>query len=251
MFKYKLTIEYDGSSFQGWQIQPEGFGVTVQGELKRALFKFTGEDYLPVAAGRTDAGVHARGMVAHIALNRDWRTDKIRDAYNAWLRPHAISILKVERVSDEFDARFTCLKRHYTYKIINRRAPLALDKGLAWWIPRDLNVEKMQQAATHLLGHHDFSTFRASECQAKTPMRTLAHLEVVREGEHIFIHTNARSYLHHMVRSISGSLMEVGIGAREPIWMQDILKAADRTQCGEVAPACGLYFMGADYESAP
>lgn len=246
MQKYKLTIEYDGTPFFGWQVQDDG--LTVQGELIAAIFRITGEQVMPRAAGRTDTGVHARGQVVHIEIekpfNPAWR---LQEALNAQLRPHPISVLSIEVVPDEFDARMSCLKRAYEYRIINRRAPLTLEKNRAWQIGPRLNIEAMQAGAQYLLGQHDFTTFRATQCQAQSPMRTLDTLTVRREGEHVIVTTEARAFLHSQVRSMVGSLVNVGLGKWEPQKMQRILKERDRTLCGQLAPPCGLYFMRADY----
>ena len=245
MARYKLIIEYDGAPFRGWQIQADQ--VSVQGALTAAVERLTGEKVLVQGAGRTDAGVHARGQVAHVDLAREWPTDTVRDALNAHLRPDPVAVLSAERVGDDFNARMSAVKRHYLYRIINRRADLTLDAGHAWRIPRPLDVDAMHEAAQRLVGKHDFTTFRSTECQAKSPLKTLDELNVVRDGEHVHVITSARSFLHNQVRSMVGSLAAVGDGK----WTADDLSAAlaarDRAACGQVAPPDGLYLMKVDY----
>lgn len=245
MPRYKLIIEYDGAPFCGWQIQADQ--VTVQGALTAAVEALTGEQVLVQGAGRTDAGVHARGQVAHVDLSREWRTDTVRDALNAHLRPQPVAVLAAERVGDDFNARMSAVKRHYLYRIINRRADLTLEAGHAWRVPKPLDTARMHEAAQRLVGKHDFTTFRSTECQAKSPVKTLDQLDVVRNGEHVHVVTSARSFLHNQVRSMVGSLVHIGDGK----WTADDLSAAlaarDRTACGQVAPPDGLYLMKVDY----
>ena len=245
MPRYKITIEYDGTPFSGWQIQANG--PSVQAELARAIEGLTGERIIPRGAGRTDAGVHARGQVAHFDLERDFAPGTVRDALNFHLRPSPIAILDCEIVDESFDARFSAKTRRYLYRICNRRAPLALDRNRAWQVHPLLNAGAMQEAAQFLLGRHDFTTFRAAQCQAKSALRTLSSLEVGRDGETITITTSARSFLHHQVRSIAGSLKLVGEGKWRPEDVRQALDQRDRAACGPVAPACGLYFMKVDY----
>lgn len=245
MPRYKLTIEYDGTPFAGWQIQA---GLpTVQGVLAEALQRFCGEPVAVSGAGRTDAGVHATGQVAHVDLSRAWRTDTVRDALTAQLRPHPVAVLKAEAVEDGFDARFSATRRHYLYRIVNRRPDLALERDRAWRVPRPLDAGAMNAAAQRLLGRHDFSTFRAAECQAASPVKTLDQLDVSRDGDAISIVTSARSFLHHQVRSMVGSLLRVGEGRWSADDLEAALKAADRTRCGPMAPACGLYLAAVSY----
>jgi tRNA pseudouridine38-40 synthase len=244
--RYKLIVEYDGRAFAGWQIQAEQ--TTVQGVLTAAVAAFAGESTLVQGAGRTDAGVHARGQVAHIDLAREWNTDTVRDAVNAHLRPHAVAVLAAERVEEDFNARMSAVKRHYLYRIVNRRADLALDAGHAWRVARPLDVTAMQAAAQRLVGKHDFTTFRAAECQAKSPVKTLDRLDVLRDGEDVHVLAAARSFLHHQVRSIVGSLVLVGEGKWSAPDLEAALHARDRTACGPVAPPDGLYLMRVDYE---
>jgi len=243
--RYKLTIEYDGAPFCGWQIQADQ--VTVQGVLTAAVTALTGDTVLVQGAGRTDAGVHARGQVAHADLARDWPTDTVRDALNAHLRPHPVAVLSAERVPDDFNARMSAVKRHYLYRIINRRADLALDAGHAWRVPRPLDAAAMHDAAQWLVGKHDFTTFRSTECQAKSPVKTLDQLDVERDGDTLHIITSARSFLHNQVRSMVGSLVAVGDGKWSADDLARALQARDRTACGQVAPPDGLYLMKVDY----
>jgi tRNA pseudouridine38-40 synthase len=210
MPRYKLTIEYDGTPFVGWQVQDNG--ESVAGAIADAFGKFAGETTKVSGAGRTDAGVHALGQVAHIDLAKEWETDTIRDALNAHLRPQPVAILQVEAVAPDFDARFSARARHYRYRIANRRADLALDRDRAWRVIRPLDAAAMQEAARSLLGHHDFTTFRSTECQAKSPMKTLDRLDVLRDGDEIRCEVSARSFLHNQVRSMVGSLVQVGEG---------------------------------------
>ncbi|MEW6435920.1 MAG: tRNA pseudouridine(38-40) synthase TruA [Pseudomonadota bacterium] len=245
MPRYKLTIEYDGAGLVGWQRQANG--PSVQAAIETALTAITGAEVRIRGAGRTDAGVHALGQVAHADLARDWRPDVLRDALNAHLRPNRIAIVTAEPVPTTFDARFSAVRRHYLYKIINRRSPLALEAGRAWLVKRKLDAEAMQAAAQVLVGRHDFSTFRDAECQAASPVRTLDRLEVVRQGEIIEIHASARSFLHHQVRSMVGSLEHVGAGKWSRADLKAALDARDRSRCGMVAPAAGLYFLAVDY----
>jgi len=245
MPRYKLIIEYDGAPFCGWQSQADQ--ITVQGVLTKAVTALTGESVPVQGAGRTDAGVHARGQVASVELTKPWETDTVRDALNAHMRPHPVAVLKAERAADDFDARRSALKRHYFYRIINRRADLTFDRKYAWRVVRPLNAEAMHAAAQRLLGKHDFTTFRSTECQAKSPDKTLDQLDVVRVGEEVHVFSSARSFLHNQVRSMVGSLVYVGDGK----WTADDLAAAlaarDRTACGQVAPPDGLYLMQVDY----
>ncbi len=245
MPRYKLTIEYDGTPFVGWQVQNNG--VSVQGAITEAIAAFTGERAVLQGAGRTDAGVHALGQVAHVDLAKDWDVDNVRDAINFHLRPRPVAVLTAERVPDSFEARFSATKRHYLYRIINRRADLALELNRAWRVPRPLDSAAMHAAAQRLVGRHDFTTFRATECQAKSPVKTLDRLDVAREGDELRITTAARSFLHHQVRSMVGSLVHVGEGK----WSADDLAAAlaahDRAACGQVAPPHGLYLVRVEY----
>jgi len=243
--RYKLTLEYDGAPFAGWQIQAGS--LTVQGVLMTAIAALSGEKSAVQGAGRTDAGVHARGQVAHVDLGKDWDADTVRDALNAHLRPHPVVVLSAERVAADFNARTSAVKRHYLYRIVNRRPDLTLDAGRAWRVPRPLDAQAMHAAAQRLIGKHDFTTFRSAECQAKSPVKTLDALAVARDRDDVVITASARSFLHNQVRSMVGSLVLVGEGK----WSADDLSAAlaarDRAACGPVAPPDGLYLMRVDY----
>lgn len=245
MPRYKITIEYDGTPFSGWQIQANG--PSVQGELAQAIEGLTGQHIVPRGAGRTDAGVHACGQVAHFDLMRDYAPETVRDALNFHLRPFPIAILDCKIVDESFDARFSAQARHYLYRICNRRAPLVLEHNRAWQVATPLDAVAMREAAQFLLGRHDFTTFRAAQCQAKSPLRTLNSLDVTQDGEAIVITTSARSFLHHQVRSIAGSLKLVGEGKWRPSDLRRALEERNRAACGPVAPACGLYFMKVVY----
>ena len=245
MPRYRLTIEYDGTPFVGWQMQENG--PSVQGRLAGAIKEFSGEEAIPRGAGRTDAGVHALGQVAHFDLAKDWTDDKVRDALNAVLRPDPISVLSCEHAAPDFDARFSAKARHYLYRIVDRRSPLALERERAWGVFRPLDAKAMHAAAQVLLGHHDFTTFRSSECQAASPEKTLDHLDVSRHGEVIRVEASARSFLHNQVRSMVGSLKLVGEGRWSKADLENALAAADRAACGPVAPPHGLYLVRVDY----
>jgi tRNA pseudouridine38-40 synthase len=245
MPRYKLIIEYDGTPFSGWQIQDNA--LTVQGALETAVKAICGEQVRVNGAGRTDAGVHALGQVAHCDIAKHFVSGRLRDGLNAHLRPHPIGVLSADIVPDTFEARFSAIKRHYLYRITNSRANLALDIGRVWRVPRRLDTEAMHAAAQHLVGKHDFTTFRDTECQAKSSEKTLDQLDVMREGDAVSIVTSARSFLHSQVRSMVGSLVWVGEGR----WRSDDLAAAlaacNRAACGPVAPPEGLYLAKVDY----
>jgi len=245
MPRYKLIVEYDGRPFAGWQIQADQ--LTVQGLLTAAVEALSGDKTLVQGAGRTDAGVHARAQVAHADLTKEWDTDTIRDALNAHLRPHPIAILAAERAADDFNARTSAIRRHYLYRVINRRADLTLEAGRAWRVPRPLDAAAMHKAAQRLIGKHDFTTFRSTECQAKSPVKTLDILKVERSGEDVYVTSVARSFLHNQVRSMVGSLVPVGEGKWSADDLAKALAARDRTACGPVAPPDGLYLMKVDY----
>lgn len=245
MPRYKLVIEYDGAPFVGWQVQDNG--RSVQGVLSEALAAFSGETVAIQGAGRTDAGVHAEGQVAHVDINKAWDTDTVRDAVNAHLRPHPVAVLSTEIVAADFDARFSAVQRHYRYRIVNRRADLALDRARAWRIARPLDADAMHAAAQCFIGRHDFTTFRAAECQAKSPVKTLDRLDVARRAEEIDVSVSARSFLHTQVRSMVGSLALVGEGKWSSDDLACALAARDRIACGPVAPPDGLYLVRVDY----
>lgn len=245
MSRYKLTLEYDGTGYVGWQRQQNG--PSIQAALEDAVAAFCGDQVRLTAAGRTDAGVHALGQVAHVDLTKAWPAETVQGALNQHLRPQPIAVLGAEPVDDEFDARFSAVERRYLYRIVCRRAPLTLDRGHAWQVGRDLDADAMHEAAQVLVGHHDFTTFRDAQCQAASPVKTLDAIEVSRDGERIEIRTRARSFLHRQVRSMVGSLSHVGEGK----WRRDDLRAAleacDRSACGVIAPAGGLYLESVGY----
>jgi tRNA pseudouridine38-40 synthase len=245
MPRYKLTIEYDGAPFVGWQRQANG--RSVQQAVEEALQRLTAEEPTLRGAGRTDAGVHALGQVAHFDLEREWSGDKLRDGLNAHLRPEPIAILAAELVANGFDARYSAIRRHYSYRILLRRAPPVLDRGRVWHVARALDAVAMHRAAQRLVGTHDFTTFRSTECQAKSPVRTLDLLDVLKSGDELVVNATARSFLHNQVRSLVGSLKLVGEGK----WSADdialALEARDRKASGPVAPPDGLYLLRVDY----
>lgn len=245
MPRYKLTLEYDGSPFKGWQRQADQ--PSVQQALEEAIERFAGERVTTQAAGRTDSGVHALGQVVHFDLEKPRDPFRIREALNYHLRPDPIAVLEAEAVGDDFEARFSAIARHYEYRILNRRAPSALEAGRVWHVPVPLDAETMHAAAQMILGRHDFTTFRAAECQANSPVRTLDHFAVRREVEHIVVTASARSFLHHQVRSMVGSLKLVGEGKWSPADFRAALDAADRSRCGALAPSDGLYLTRVDY----
>jgi tRNA pseudouridine38-40 synthase len=245
MPRYKLIIEYDGTPFVGWQAQNSG--ASVQGVLADAIAAFAGERVAVSGAGRTDAGVHALGQVAHVDLGRDWDNDTVRDAINFHLRPQPVAVLSAEQVAADFDARFSARKRHYFYRIVNRRADLTLDHNRVWRVPRPLDAAAMHEAAQLLVGRHDFTTFRAAECQAKSPVKTLDRLDVTRDGDEVRVSASARSFLHHQVRSMVGSLVHVGDGKWRAADLANALAACDRAACGQVAPPHGLYLLRVEY----
>jgi len=245
--RYRLDIEYDGSAYAGWQRQAGQ--PSVQQAIEKAIHGFCGQTVSIRGAGRTDAGVHALGQVAHVDLQKDWNDDTVRDAVNAHLglAGDTVAILAARKVADDFDARFSAVARHYLYRIVNRRARLAIDARRAWWVPRPLDADAMQAAARMLVGRHDFTTFRSIHCQAKSPVRTLDLLEVTRDNDVIEIRASARSFLHNQVRSMTGTLKRVGEGAWTPDDVKAALDAVDRTRCGPVAPPDGLYLTRVDY----
>jgi tRNA pseudouridine38-40 synthase len=245
MPRYKLIVEYDGSPFSGWQYQDNA--PSVQRSIMVAVEAFSGEKVMVQGAGRTDAGVHALGQVAHFDLASERPPDTIRDALNAHLRPQPVAILSAERVADGFDARRSAVRRHYLYRIANRRPDLALDRGRAWRVPRRLDEAAMHAAAQRLTGKHDFTTFRSTECQAKSPEKTLDRLDVSRAADEIHISATARSFLHNQVRSMVGSLVQVGDGKWSASDLAAALEARDRAACGPVAPPEGLYLVRVDY----
>jgi len=245
MPRLKLTLEYHGGPFVGWQRQASG--LSVQGVIEAALGRLEPGAVLVQGAGRTDAGVHATGQVAHCDLARDWEPFRLSEALNAHLRPHPVAVLDAERVSDEFHARFSAVRRHYLYRVICRRAPLTLEAGLAWRVGYDLDVGAMREAAAALIGRHDFTTFRSAQCQAASPVKTLEVLEIERDGQEVCLRLEARSFLHNQVRSLVGTLDRVGSGKWPPARVAAALAARDRGECGPVAPPDGLYLTAVDY----
>jgi tRNA pseudouridine38-40 synthase len=240
MPRYKLTLEYDGTPFVGWQRQDNG--LSVQQVLEEAVKAFCGEDVTVFGSGRTDAGVHAIGQVAHITLSKTHPADTVRRALNQHLIPHLVAVLDAEDVADDFHARFSAESRSYRYRIVNRRARLALDRNRAWHVPLPLDADAMHEAAQSLLGKHDFTTFRSVKCQARSPVKTLDEISVERRAEEVWLYTRAQSFMHNQVRAMVGSLKMVGEGKWPVGQIAEALAACERTACGPTAPACGLYF---------
>jgi tRNA pseudouridine38-40 synthase len=245
MPRYRIIVEYDGTPFVGWQVQING--PSVAGAIASALHKLTGRTIAVHGAGRTDAGVHALAQVAHFDLDDEWDPLKLREGLNALVRPNPVAILVADRAADDFHARYSATARHYVYRIVNRRAPLALEVNRAWHVPQPLSEDVMHAAARHLIGRHDFTTFRSVECQAASPVKTLDDLSVSRSGDLVEIAASARSFLHNQVRSMVGSLKLVGEGKWQPEDVMRALAARDRAACGSVAPAHGLYLRRVDY----
>jgi len=245
MPRYKLTLEYDGAPFVGWQRQDNG--PSVQAALEAAVLGFCGREVAVQGAGRTDAGVHALGQVAHLDLAEAVPGERLRAALNFHLKPAPVAVLEAEAVPDDFHARFSAVSRAYLYRILNRRAPPALLRGRVAFMPKPLDAAAMQAGAGHLLGHHDFSAFRAAECQAASPVKTLDRLTVSRQGDEILVEAEARSFLHHQVRNMVGSLCLVGEGKQPPTWLREVLESRDRRRAGPTAPAEGLYLTAVGY----
>jgi len=247
MPRYRLDIEYDGRFYAGWQRQADL--PTIQEAIEKAVLAFTGETVTIRGAGRTDAGVHATGQVAHVDLSREWQADKVQGALNAHLSlaGEHVAVLAAARAAEGFDARFSARARHYLYVILNRRAPAALLRGNVWHVPKALDARAMHAAAQRLLGKHDFTTFRSAQCQSDSPVKTLDRLDVTQAGDLIEIRASARSFLHNQVRSMVGSLKRVGEGGWSADDLEAALKAADRARCGQVAPPGGLYLVKVDY----
>jgi tRNA pseudouridine38-40 synthase len=243
--RFKLTIEYDGGPFQGWQRLPGA--PSVQGALEDAVENLTGSRSEVIGAGRTDADVHAWAQVAHVDIEKSFETWKLVEALNAHLRPHPIAVLSAESVDADFHARFSAVRRRYSYRIVNRRAPLTVDRGFAWRVGPALDASAMAAAASHLIGKHDFTTFRHSQCQAKSPVKTLEAADVTRANQEVEFRFDAQSFLHRQVRSMVGTLVEVGLGKMSAAEFAEVLAAADRARCGPVAPPDGLYLSGVDY----
>jgi len=245
MARFKLTIEYDGSPYVGWQRQENG--PSVQQTIETAVTAFCGEKARVMGAGRTDTGVHALGQVAHLDLQREAEASTVRDALNFHLKASPIVIIEAEAVDDEFDARFSATARAYVYRIVNRYVPLTFEAGLAWHVRPELDVPAMHRAAQRLVGNHDFTTFRATACQAKTAVKTLGSISVRRDGPNIYVNVGARSFLHNQVRAMVGSLKMVGTGKWPEARITEALEAMDRKACGPTAPACGLYLESVSY----
>jgi tRNA pseudouridine38-40 synthase len=245
MPRYRITIEYDGTPFVGWQLQENG--PSIQARMAEAIHAFCAQEIIPGGAGRTDAGVHAMGQVAHFDLKKDWPADTVRDALNAHLRPDPICVLECEQVGSDFDARFSATAREYLYRLCDRRAPLALEANRVWQVPKALDAQAMHEAAQVLVGHHDFTTFRSIKCQAKSPVKTLDRLNVSRVGAEIHINAYARSFLHNQVRSIAGALKLVGEGKWSGHDLNKALEEKDRAACAAVAPPHGLYLVKVEY----
>jgi tRNA pseudouridine38-40 synthase len=243
--RYRLCIEYDGGPFVGWQRQAQG--ASVQGALEAAIEKLSGERVTVTGAGRTDAGVHALGQVAHFDLVKDFDPGKVRDALNHYLRPDPVSVLEASMADGEFHARFSATARHYLFRILNRRAPPALEHGRVWHVSPKLDAQAMHAAAQFLIGQHDFTTFRAAECQAASPVKTLDRLDVSARADEIHIEASARSFLHHQIRGFAGTLKLVGEGKWRPREVKAALDARDRSRCGPVSPPDGLYLVKVDY----
>jgi len=246
MPRYRLTVEYDGTPYVGWQRQDNG--PSVQGEIERAAEAVGNGEVTLFGAGRTDTGVHALAQVAHFDTERQWGPSKLRDALNAKLRDTGIAIIEVAEVGEDFHCRFSATSRSYLYRILNRRPPPALEIGRVWWVKSPLDTDAMHEAAQRLVGHHDFTTFRSTHCQSRTAMKTLDELRVSRLGEHVEIFARSRSFLHNQVRSMAGTLVEVGLGRWSADDVTRALEARDRTACGPVAPAVGLYLVAVGYD---
>lgn len=243
--RYRVTIEYDGGPYVGWQRQDNG--PSVQAVLEQGIFRLSGERSTVVGAGRTDAGVHALGQVAHFDMEKTFAADTLRDALNYHMRPEPVAVIAARIAAPDFHARFSATTRQYLYRILNRRAGPVLDRGRVWHVARKLDADAMHAASQHLVGEHDFTTFRAAECQARSPVKTLDVLNIRRAGEEIHIEASARSFLHHQVRSIAGTLMLVGEGKWHPRDVLVVLAARDRSRCGPVAPAQGLCLVRVAY----
>lgn len=243
MTRYKINLEYDGTDLIGWQENQDG--PSVQSLVTDAIYKFCGEKTNVVSAGRTDAGVHAICMTAHFDLDKEQNPDTIMRALNFYLINEPVSVLHCEPVDDDFHARFSCVKRHYKYIVLNRSAPVVLEKNRVWWVPQKLDIEKMKMAAQKLIGKHDFTSFRAAQCQARSPVKTLDSCVITQNGDKIIFEFSARSFLHHQVRNMVGTLVEIGIG--KPYDIDEIFAQKKRGAAGVNAPASGLYFVAADY----
>ncbi len=247
MQRWRLLLEYDGGPFVGWQRQANG--ISIQGLLEEAIVRLSGEERTVVGAARTDAGVHALGQVAHVDLEKEMSPERLAAGLNAHLRPYPVVVLEARRVGPDFHARFSAVRKSYLYRILARRAPPALERGRVWHVPPDLDAERMHDAAQALVGRHDFTSFRAAECQAKSPIKTLDLLHVRRVGALVEVRAVARSFLHHQVRTIVGTLVQVGLGKEDVGWPARVLAARDRRLAGPTAPACGLFLERIDYST--
>ncbi len=246
MTRYKIEIEYDGTDLIGWQENQQG--PSVQSLLQESIKNFCGETTTVFSAGRTDAGVHAIAMPAHFDLQRDWDTDTVMRAINFYLVNKPVSVLNCVKVSDDFHARFSCTQRRYKYVVINRSAPVVLNKNRAWWVPQKLNLDLMREQSQKLIGKHDFTSFRAAQCQAKSPIKTLDSCTITQNGDEIVFEFAARSFLHHQVRNMVGTLVDIGSG--KPYDIDDIFAEKKRGAAGVNAPACGLYFVKGLYATS-
>ena len=243
MTRYKINIEYDGTDLIGWQKNRQG--PSVQSLLEDAIFQFCNEKTEVFSAGRTDAGVHALNMTAHFDLEKEQNPETVKRALNFYLNDKPVSVLNCEKVDDDFHSRFSCTKRHYKYVVLNRNTPVVLEKNRVWWVPQKLDIEKIKSSAQKLIGKHDFTSFRAAECQAKSPIKTLDSCNVIVDGDKINFEFSAQSFLQHQVRTMVGTLIEIGLG--KDLDIDKIFEAKDRCCAGINAPACGLYFVKADY----
>lgn len=244
-FRYKIILEYLGAGFAGWQRQADA--LSLQQLIEEAIYKFSNENVLVTAAGRTDAGVHAYGQVATFDLTKEFEPFTVMGSINFFCRPFKVGVVDCELVDPSFDARFSAKKRHYVYKILNRKSINIINSGQKWWIRDHLDIELMKQAAAYLIGRHDFTSFRAAQCQSNSPIKTIEKIEIIRNGDNILVYVSAISFLHHMVRNIVGNLVQVGRGAVLPEKIKEILEAKDRTKGAPTAPADGLYFLKVDY----
>ena len=243
MTRFKINLEYDGTNLIGWQENQDG--PSVQSLLQDAIFQFCGEKTTVFSAGRTDAGVHAISMVAHFDLEKNQDEQTVMRAMNFYLTEKPVAVLSCEKVNDDFHSRFSCVARHYKYIVINRSSPIVLKKNRAWWVPQKLDINAMKMAAQKLVGKHDFTSFRAAQCQSKSPIKTLDSVLITQNGDEIIFEFSARSFLHHQVRNMVGTLVEIGMG--KPYDIDEIFAAKNRSAAGITAPACGLYFVNADY----
>jgi tRNA pseudouridine38-40 synthase len=247
MPRYRFTVEYDGASYSGFQAQKDQ--PTVQGALEAAIKAFSGQDVRIAAAGRTDTGVHATGQTCHVDLDKDWPARTVMNAMNAHMLGERVSVLDCVPVSDDWHARFTANGRKYLYRILNRAGRPAIEQGHVWHVKKELDAEAMHVAAQYLLGQHDFTTFRDAQCQAQSPIKSMDVARVTRMGDEVHLVFEARSFLHRQVRSMTGSLAEVGLGRWSPEQFKAALDAADRIRCGPVAPSDGLYLTGVTYDT--